>query len=124
MYAAYETLPQGIRRRIDGLAMKRDPLFTGRGVLRDGVTPGGRFDVIRAPGPSHPVVRRPCASSMLGRTMKAVSHQSIEPGSSAANSSSCRRVSRAELRTTPARPSAVSRMDIFCIVYGLRSMAP
>ncbi len=55
MYAAYESLPQDVRLRIDGLVAIHDNSLTSAGTLRKGfeqVT-----DVTKAPGARHPLVR-------------------------------------------------------------------
>jgi taurine dioxygenase len=55
MYAAYETLADDLKARIEGRRAKHDPSYTSVGVRRadfDEVT-----DVSRSPGPLHPVVR-------------------------------------------------------------------
>jgi taurine dioxygenase len=55
MYAAYETLPQGLRERIHDLTIKHDDSYNAAGILRRGYAPV--TDVRRSPGPSHPIVR-------------------------------------------------------------------
>ena len=63
MYAAYETLPQSLRRRIKGQAIKHDMQYTLDGLDRDGGEPLAQarardtFDVARLAGRSHPIVR-------------------------------------------------------------------
>jgi taurine dioxygenase len=55
MYAAYETLADALKARIDGRKAKHDPSYTSVGVRRadfDEV-----IDVSRSPGPLHPIVR-------------------------------------------------------------------
>lgn len=55
MYHALETLPEEIRRRIEGLTLKHDMTYNSAGDLRAGFQPVS--DVRAAPGPSHPIVR-------------------------------------------------------------------
>jgi taurine dioxygenase len=57
MYKLYETLPEALRTRIDGLHMKHDPAHTLQGELRDGYAEGAFEDVDAAGGPVHPLVR-------------------------------------------------------------------
>jgi len=55
MYAAYETLSDDLKAKIDGRQAKHDPTYTSAGMRRadfDEVT-----DVSRSPGPMHPIVR-------------------------------------------------------------------
>jgi len=55
MYAAYETLADDLKARIEGRRAKHDPSYTSAGVRRkdfDEVT-----DVSKSPGPLHPIVR-------------------------------------------------------------------
>lgn len=55
MYAAYETLAEDLKARIEGRRAKHDPSYTSAGVRRkdfDEVT-----DVSKSPGPLHPIVR-------------------------------------------------------------------
>lgn len=55
MYAAYETLADDLKARIEGRRAKHDPSYTSAGVRRkdfDEIT-----DVSKSPGPLHPIVR-------------------------------------------------------------------
>ncbi len=55
MYAAYETLTDDLKARVQGRRAKHDPTYTSAGVRRadfDEVT-----DVSKSPGPLHPIVR-------------------------------------------------------------------
>lgn len=55
MYAAYETLADDLKARIEGRRVKHDPSYTSAGVRRkdfDEIT-----DVSKSPGPLHPIVR-------------------------------------------------------------------
>lgn len=60
MYTAYDTLPAGLKERIDGRTIKHDALYTLDGYRRDGsgerLDPGA-IDVSTIPGPSHPIAR-------------------------------------------------------------------
>jgi taurine dioxygenase len=73
MYAAYEALPEGLRRRIAGLRIKHDGTYNSGGYLREGVT--ATDDPRTSPGAVHPLVcthpesRRPCI--YLGRRRNA-----------------------------------------------------
>ncbi len=55
MYAAYETLPDALRRRIENKKIKHDQTYTSAGDRRNG------YDIVDdirdAPGPWHPAVR-------------------------------------------------------------------
>lgn len=55
MYAAYETLPDALRDRIDGKKIKHDQTYTSAGGRRNGYDVVA--DVRKAPGPWHPAVR-------------------------------------------------------------------
>lgn len=55
MYLALETLPAGVRERIQGLTIKNDMTYNSAGQIRRGFAPV--TDVRTAPGPSHPIVR-------------------------------------------------------------------
>lgn len=55
MYAAYETLPDALRGRIDGKKIKHDQTYTSAGGRRNGYDVVA--DVRKAPGPWHPAVR-------------------------------------------------------------------
>jgi taurine dioxygenase len=55
MYRAYETLPDGLRRRVEGRLCRHDATYNSAGELRRGfreVT-----DPRRAPGADHPIIR-------------------------------------------------------------------
>jgi taurine dioxygenase len=73
MYAAYEALPEGLRRRIAGLRIKHDGTYNSGGYLREGLT--ATDDPRTSPGAVHPLVcthpesRRPCI--YLGRRRNA-----------------------------------------------------
>jgi taurine dioxygenase len=54
MYAAYEILPDGLKRRIEGLALKHDGTYNSGGYVRQGVTPVD--DPRSSPGTYHPLV--------------------------------------------------------------------
>lgn len=56
MYLALETMPAGLRQRIEGRTIKHDKRYTGGGYLRPGYT--GKEDPRTAPGPNHPIVRK------------------------------------------------------------------
>ncbi len=55
MYAAYETLPDGIKERIAGRVLKHDAGHDSSGALRKGAKPV--TDVTTSPGARHPIVR-------------------------------------------------------------------
>lgn len=55
MYAAYETLPDALRSRIDGKKIKHDQTYTSAGGRRHGYD--AVTDIREAPGPWHPAVR-------------------------------------------------------------------
>lgn len=55
MYAAYDTLPEKLRQRIQGLQIKHDLSKTSVGQQRKGVPP--TTDVRISPGAVHPIVR-------------------------------------------------------------------
>jgi len=55
MYTALETLPEDIRRRIEGLSIKHDSSTNSGGYLRTGAEPV--TDVRTCPGAVHPIVR-------------------------------------------------------------------
>jgi taurine dioxygenase len=57
MYAALETLPDDLRRAIDGGTLKHDPLFTERGNPRQGVVIEDDFCVSTSLGTTHPIIR-------------------------------------------------------------------
>jgi len=54
MYAAYESLPAELRRRIEGLSLKHDGTYNSGGYLRQGVM--AVDDPTRSPGTYHPLV--------------------------------------------------------------------
>ncbi|MBZ5659339.1 MAG: TauD/TfdA family dioxygenase [Acidobacteriia bacterium] len=54
MYQAYESLPEELKRRVDGLALKHDGTFNSGGYVRQGVTPSD--DPVTSPGTFHPLV--------------------------------------------------------------------
>lgn len=56
MYAAYEALPEALKRRAAGLRVKHDGTYNSGGFLRAGVTP--THDPRTAPGTLHPLVIR------------------------------------------------------------------
>ena len=64
MYAAFETLPAGLRERILGLRVKHDGTYNSGGYVRQGVTPTD--DPRQAPGMLHPLV---CTHPESGRRM-------------------------------------------------------
>ena len=64
MYAAFETLPAGLRERILGLRVKHDGTYNSGGYVRQGVTPSD--DPRQAPGMLHPLV---CTHPESGRRM-------------------------------------------------------
>jgi taurine dioxygenase len=55
MYLALETMPEDLRRRIDGLSVKNDMTYNAGGYLREGFEPV--TDVRKCPGATHPIVR-------------------------------------------------------------------
>ena len=64
MYAVYEALPAGLKRRIAGLRIKHDGTYNSGGYLRQGVTPSD--DPRTSPGAVHPLV---CTHPDTGRRM-------------------------------------------------------
>jgi taurine dioxygenase len=54
MYAAWDTLPGELRRRVEGLRVKHDGTYNSGGYTRQGVTPTG--DPRTSPGAFHPLV--------------------------------------------------------------------
>jgi taurine dioxygenase len=54
MYAAYESLPEELKRRIEGLSLKHDGTYNSGGYLRQGVT--AVDDPMISPGVYHPLV--------------------------------------------------------------------
>lgn len=63
MYAAYESLPGELKKRIEGRTIKHDTQYTLDGLDRGDGPPlvdaiaAGTFDVVSLPGTSHPIVR-------------------------------------------------------------------
>ena len=64
MYAIYESLPAGLKTRIEGLAIKHDGTYNSGGYVRQGVTPTG--DPRTSPGALHPLV---CTHPDTGRRL-------------------------------------------------------
>src|SRR5437016_5732902 len=64
MYAALDSLPAELKRRVDGLRVKHDGTYNSGGYLREGVTPTD--DPRSAPGRLHPLV---CRHPETGRRM-------------------------------------------------------
>jgi taurine dioxygenase len=64
MYAAFETLPAGLRDRALGMRVKHDGTYNSGGYVRQGVTPTD--DPREAPGTLHPLV---CTHPESGRRM-------------------------------------------------------
>jgi taurine dioxygenase len=64
MYAAFEALPDALRRRAIGLRVKHDGTYNSGGYVRQGVTPTD--DPRQAPGMMHPLV---CTHPESGRRM-------------------------------------------------------
>jgi len=62
MYAAYESLPQDLRRKIEKLSLKHDGTYNSGGYLRQGVT--AVDDPVTSPGTYHPLV---CTHPETGR---------------------------------------------------------
>lgn len=56
MYAAYESLPDELKRRIEGLQLKHDGTYNSGGYLRQGIT--AVDDPVTSPGTYHPLVCR------------------------------------------------------------------
>jgi taurine dioxygenase len=54
MYRAYESLPDELKRRVEGLKLKHDGTYNSGGYVRQGVTPVD--DPITSPGTFHPLV--------------------------------------------------------------------
>jgi taurine dioxygenase len=54
MYSAYEALPAGLKRRIEGLKIKHDGTYNSGGYVRQGVE--AVDDPLRSPGEVHPLV--------------------------------------------------------------------
>jgi len=64
MYAAFEALPESLRRQAMGLRVKHDGTYNSGGYVRQGVTPTN--DPREAPGTLHPLV---CTHPESGRRM-------------------------------------------------------
>jgi taurine dioxygenase len=64
MYAAFEALPESLRRQAMGLRVKHDGTYNSGGYVRQGVTPTD--DPRQAPGTLHPLV---CTHPESGRRM-------------------------------------------------------
>ena len=64
MYRAYEALPAGLQRRIEGLALKHDGTYNSGGYVRQGVE--AVDDPVTSPGVYHPLV---CTHPETGRRM-------------------------------------------------------
>ena len=62
MYAVYDALPDGLKRRIEGLRVKHDGTYNSGGYVRQGVTPTD--DPRSAPGTFHPLI---CTHPETGR---------------------------------------------------------
>ena len=62
MYRAYESLPEALKRRIEGRTLKHDATFNSGGYVREGVRPTD--DPVRSPGTSHPII---CTHPESGR---------------------------------------------------------
>jgi taurine dioxygenase len=62
MYAAWDELPDGLRRRVEGLRVKHDGTYNSGGYTRQGVTPTD--DPRTSPGTFHPLV---CVHPETGR---------------------------------------------------------
>jgi taurine dioxygenase len=73
MYAAYDKLPDALRRCIAGLRLKHDGTYNSGGYVREGIA--AVVDPVASPGTYHPIVcthpetRRPCL--YLGRRRNA-----------------------------------------------------
>lgn len=64
MYAIYESLPDDLKRRIEGLAIKHDGTYNSGGYVRQGVMPTN--DPRTSPGALHPLV---CTHPDTGRRL-------------------------------------------------------
>ena len=64
MYAAYDRLPEALKRRAEGLRVKHDGTYNSGGYVRAGVTPTD--DPREAPGTMHPMVVRHPATGRRG----------------------------------------------------------
>lgn len=73
MHAAYDALPEELRRRVDGLTLKHDSTTNSGGYLRQGFAPP--VDVSASPGTIHPLVienpRNGRRALLLGRRLNA-----------------------------------------------------
>lgn len=73
MHAAYDALPEDLRRRVDGLTLKHDSTTNSGGYLRQGFAPPD--DVSASPGTIHPLVidnpRNGRRALLLGRRLNA-----------------------------------------------------
>jgi taurine dioxygenase len=56
MYLALETLPDNLRRAIDGKTLKHEKVHSSDGTIRPGLKDPGTDDIRRIPGPIHPMV--------------------------------------------------------------------
>jgi taurine dioxygenase len=54
MYRAYESLPEGLKRRVEGLMLKHDGTYNSGGYVRQGITAAD--DPMTSPGAFHPLV--------------------------------------------------------------------
>ena len=77
MYAAYETLPADLKRRIEGRLAVHDATYNSAGVKRKGHHPGARHPLVR----THPETGRKCL--FLGRRRNSCIVD-LEPGESEA----------------------------------------
>ena len=57
MYRAYETLPEALKKAIDGRAIHHQTVIDGRGDVRMGMTRPDNDDPSTWPGTDHPIVR-------------------------------------------------------------------
>ncbi len=64
MYAAYESLPHELKKRIEGLQLKHDGTYNSGGYLRQGST--AVDDPVASPGTYHPLV---CGHPETGRRL-------------------------------------------------------
>jgi taurine dioxygenase len=64
MYRAYEALPDALKQRISGLALKHDGTYNSGGYVRQGVF--ATDDPVHSPGVYHPLV---CTHSETGRRL-------------------------------------------------------
>jgi taurine dioxygenase len=62
MYAAYEALPDALKRRVTGLRLKHDGTYNSGGYVREGIV--ATDDPVASPGTYHPVV---CTHPETGR---------------------------------------------------------